>query len=89
MIEKKEKTSLQKAITSLVTRYLDETKGQDVTDLYELLLEQVEPALLSVIIEETKYNQVKAAKILGVSRGTLRTKLKKYFDDKFIGSRPS
>ena len=38
-------------------------------------------------MEMTRYNQSKAARVFGVSRGTLRTKLKRYFDDEFIGTR--
>jgi DNA-binding protein Fis len=51
------------------------------------VLEQVEPPLLEATMEKAKYNQVRAAKILGVSRGTLRKKLKQYFDDKYCGTR--
>lgn len=36
---------------------------------------------------EGRYNQVKAAKLLGISRGSLRYKLKEYFGDKYVGSK--
>ena len=48
------------------------------TDLYELILAQVELPLLTVALEQTGGNQTKCAQILGLSRGTLRTKLKAY-----------
>jgi Fis family transcriptional regulator, factor for inversion stimulation protein len=38
-------------------------------------------------MEHCKYNQSRAAIMLGISRGTLRTKLRRYFDDKYVGSR--
>ncbi|MEN6670737.1 DNA-binding transcriptional regulator Fis [Psychrobacter sp. B38] len=53
--------------------------GDDVpTDLYELVLKQVEEPLLSVVLEQTRGNQTKCAQILGLNRGTLRKKLKTY-----------
>jgi Fis family transcriptional regulator, factor for inversion stimulation protein len=56
-------------------------------NLYQLIIEEVEAPLFRTVMELTRYNQSKAARILGVSRGTLRTKLKRYFDDEFIGTR--
>jgi Fis family transcriptional regulator len=58
-------------------------KGHDV-NLYDKILENVEAPLLRTVMEQTRYNQSKAARILGMSRGTLRTKLKQYFNDEFI-----
>lgn len=53
--------------------------GDDMpTDLYELILKQVELPLLTVVLEQTRGNQSKCAKILGLNRGTLRKKLKTY-----------
>ena len=53
--------------------------GDDVpTDLYELILRQVELPLLTVVLEQTRGNQTKCAQILGLNRGTLRKKLKTY-----------
>ncbi|MDF1757825.1 MAG: helix-turn-helix domain-containing protein [Legionellaceae bacterium] len=56
-------------------------------NLYELIIEEIEAPLFRTVMEMTRYNQSKAARVLGVSRGTLRTKLKRYFDDEFIGTR--
>ena len=56
-------------------------------NLYQLIIEDIEAPLFRTVMELTRYNQSKAARVLGVSRGTLRTKLKRYFDDEFIGTR--
>ena len=56
-------------------------------DLYQLIMEEIEAPLFRSVMELTRYNQSKAARVLGVSRGTLRTKLKYYFEDEFIGTR--
>lgn len=62
-----------------VVREYFATVGDDVpTDLYALILKQVEQPLLMVVLEQTRGNQTKCAQILGLNRGTLRTKLKAY-----------
>lgn len=38
-------------------------------------------------MERYKYNQSRAAKALGISRGTFRMLLMKYFGDKYCGHR--
>lgn len=53
--------------------------GDDMpTDLYELILREVELPLLTVTLEQTCGNQSKCAQILGLNRGTLRKKMKTY-----------
>jgi two-component system nitrogen regulation response regulator GlnG len=44
-------------------------------DIYAMVLEQVERPLLRLILEKTRWNQVKAADILGINRNTLRKKI--------------
>ncbi len=48
------------------------------TQLYNLVLEEVELPLLKCSLDFTKGNQCKAALMLGISRSTLRKKLKLY-----------
>lgn len=81
------KTSLAESVTSSVQKYFSELKGQDPVDLYQFVLEEVETPLFKAVMEHCKYNQSRAAIMLGISRGTLRTKLRRYFDDKYVGSR--
>ena len=65
-------------IERAVRDYFAALGGDMPTDLYELILAQVELPLLTVVLEQTCGNQTKCAQILGLSRGTLRTKLKAY-----------
>jgi two-component system nitrogen regulation response regulator GlnG len=44
-------------------------------DIHAKVLEQVERPLLRYILEKTRWNQVKAADILGINRNTLRKKI--------------
>lgn len=47
-------------------------------NLYQLVLREVEPPLLTAVLEHTGGNQTRAAAILGLSRATLRKKLRQY-----------
>ncbi len=71
-----------------VKGYLNSVGNKSINlNLYQLIIEEIEAPLFRTVMELTRYNQSKAARVLGVSRGTLRTKLKRYFDDEFIGTR--
>lgn len=87
--ESEQKTAgLTENVIQAVRHYLTSDRRKDVNlNLHQLILELIEVPLFRTVMEMTRYNQSKAARVLGVSRGTLRTKLKRYFDDEFIGSR--
>lgn len=44
-------------------------------DIHNMVLEQIERPLIRLILEKTRWNQVKAADILGINRNTLRKKI--------------
>lgn len=79
--------SVATSVTQSVQKYFAELKGTEPVDLYQFVLEEVEIPLFRAVMEHCKYNQSRAALMLGISRGTLRTKLRRYFDDKYVGSR--
>lgn len=70
--------SLKEQVEDSLRHYFAQLDGQPTTDLYQLVLEQVENPLLCAVMEYTKHNQSKAAEMLGLNRGTLRKKLKQY-----------
>lgn len=82
-----EQESLQSILHEKINHYLASTDSKQLTNFHEVYLSEIEPALFDAVMQKTKYNQVRAAKILGISRGTLRKKLKLYFDDKYVGTR--
>ncbi len=71
-------TSLRDSVEHAVTSYFKHLEGQDVTDVYDMVLAEVEIPLLEVVMKYTRHNQTKAAQVLGLNRGTLRKKLKQY-----------
>jgi len=69
---------LSKSVEIAVENYFDTMEDQAVTDLYEMVLSEVEAPLLSCVLRHTGNNQSQTALVLGLNRGTLRKKLKKY-----------
>jgi Fis family transcriptional regulator len=72
------KQPIRRSVTSALELYLGDLEGHDVNDLYHVVLNEVEPAILNVVMEHVAGNQSQAANMLGISRGTLRKKLKQY-----------
>ena len=58
--------------------YFKHLNGHKPADIYKLVMGEVEPPLLKSVMEYTEGNQSVAADILGISRATLRKKLKQY-----------
>lgn len=69
---------LHDSVRQALESYFLQLKGQPPTNLYEMVLAEVEVPLLEAVMEYTKGNQSRAAILLGLSRGTLRKKLKIY-----------
>lgn len=70
---------LHDSVRQSLENYISQLKGQQLpSNLYELILAEVEAPLMDAIMEYTKGNQSRAAIVLGLSRGTLRKKLKMY-----------
>ncbi len=72
------KRTLNQSVEEAVNEYLNIMGDQPVTDLYEMVLSEVEPSLLKCVKKHSRANQSQMALILGINRATLRKKLKKY-----------
>jgi Fis family transcriptional regulator len=70
--------TLKQVVKDTLKNYFSNIGSEQPIDFYAILLEEIERPLLEVLINHTHYNQVKMAQILGISRGTLRKKLKQY-----------
>jgi Fis family transcriptional regulator len=73
-----ERPTLSKYVRESVERYISAMDDQNIEDLYELVISEVEAPLLESVLNLTHNNQSKTATILGLNRGTLRKKLRKY-----------
>lgn len=69
---------LRVQVQSALRDYFCQLDGHTPSNLYKMVIEQVEPPLLEAVLYYTGGNQTKAADILGINRSTLRKKLKQY-----------
>lgn len=70
--------TIRDGVAQAMQNYLAHIDGQDVSDVYQMVLAEVEVPLLEAVMKHTRKNQTKAANMLGLNRGTLRKKLKQY-----------
>jgi DNA-binding protein Fis len=67
---------LEDVVEHKVGHFLHRLGSYEVTDVHKVVLEQVERPVLRLAMGWSNGNQQKAARLLGISRNTLRTKLK-------------
>tara|TARA_Y100000996_G_C22421711_1_gene601733 strand:+ start:71 stop:337 length:267 start_codon:yes stop_codon:yes gene_type:complete len=73
------KKPLKDEVRKAMNRYFAQLDQKNIPiDVYQLVLKEVEPPLLESVMKFCNGNQSKAAKVLGINRTTLRTKLNKY-----------
>jgi Fis family transcriptional regulator, factor for inversion stimulation protein len=71
-------STLRDCVEKTLREYLSQLDGAPVTDVYQLVLSEVEAPLMEEVMKYTRDNQTKASTLLGLNRGTLRKKLKQY-----------
>jgi two-component system nitrogen regulation response regulator GlnG len=67
--------SLETLIANKLRISLGQMEVNELNNLYDMVLHQMERPLLTLILETTRWNQVRAAEILGINRNTLRKKI--------------
>jgi len=70
--------TIRECVKSSLAAYLEKVDHENISNLYDLVLSEVEAPLLETVLQHTRSNQSKASSMLGLNRGTLRKKLKKY-----------
>lgn len=69
---------LRECVRDALESYFRQLGGHDSNNLYEMVMSEVEEPLLRTVLRHAGGNQTKAARILGMSRSTLRKKLARY-----------
>ena len=69
-------------VKDAMDNYFSDLDGCDSSDLYDLVLSEIEKPLFEAVMQNTRGNISRASDLLGMNRGTLRTRLKKYGLDK-------
>ena len=72
------KIPLKKLIKDSLSDYFLNLDGSSASNIYDLVISEVEQPLLEFIMQYTNGNQSQAAKLLGLSRSTLRKLLGQY-----------
>lgn len=70
--------SLRDSVEQAMENYFQHLDGQPASNVYDMVLSEVEAPLLEVVLKYTRHNQTRASQVLGLNRGTLRKKLKQY-----------
>lgn len=69
---------LRVCVRESVEDYLRHLDGHGVSNLFDLVIAEVEAPMLESVLAHTRGNQSRAAAILGINRATLRKKLKRH-----------
>jgi Fis family transcriptional regulator len=71
-------TPLSQCVKKAVDKYFSQLNGHKAAGLHALVISEVEKPLIEAALDHSGYNQTKAAKVLGLSRSTLRKKMDQY-----------
>lgn len=75
---KSENSKLHKHVSEAIEEYFRNLDGEKATNIYQMVMKEVEIPLINAVLKHVNGNQRKAALILGVNRGTLRKKILEY-----------
>ena len=78
LIDEESSLSVKDFLEEKLRRYLKDMTRITNFNLYDTVIAEVEKALIGIVLRETSGNQLKTAKILGINRNTLRTKINKF-----------
>jgi DNA-binding NtrC family response regulator len=76
--EQNDKLSIRNFLELKIGKLIKDFANIENSNLYDTVIQEVEKALFSLVLDETGQNQLKASKVLGINRNTLNKKLKIY-----------
>ena len=75
--ERRQARSIGKFVESRLSGFMKNIKSFEKFNLFDMVIPEVERSLILMVLKETNGNQIKASKLLGINRNTLRSKIKK------------
>lgn len=69
---------LGERVEEVMDNYFKDLDGHEASGLYELVISQVEKPLFETVLKNYKGNVNRAAQALGLNRGTVLSRLRKY-----------
>jgi Fis family transcriptional regulator len=70
--------TLRDAVRTCLEKYFADLDGHEPAEIHQLVMNEVEPAMLETVMRFARGNQTRAADMLGINRTTLRKKLRQY-----------
>ena len=70
--------NLSECVEEAMSNYFKDLDGHDASNLYELVISQVEKPLFETVLKYHNGNISRTAQALGLNRGTVLGRLKKY-----------
>ncbi len=77
-INSKLSSKLSSNVTSTLEDYFAMLGEEIPSDVFQMVIGQVEKPMVEFVLSKTDHNQSKTAKILGINRNTLRKKIQLY-----------
>ena len=72
------KVNLKNYTRQTVKQYLHDLKGHQAKNLYDFVIDEIEKGIILEVLDFTDGNQTQASSILGITRTTLRNKVRKH-----------
>ena len=70
--------TIRDSVRHCLEKYFSDLDGHSPAEIQQLVLAEVEPAMLETVMRFAQGNQTRAADMLGMNRTTLRKKLRQY-----------
>jgi Fis family transcriptional regulator len=71
-------SELSACVRRMMKQYFKDLDGEEVSNIYEMVVANVERPLLEVVLHQARGNQSRAAEMLGLNRNTLRKKMTRH-----------
>ena len=78
VVQQSKNKPLSEQVRKAMKKYFATLGDAAPSNMYEMVMTEVEPELLKAVMKYANYNQSKAANVLGLNRATLRKKLHRY-----------
>ncbi|MEE4330389.1 MAG: helix-turn-helix domain-containing protein [Wenzhouxiangella sp.] len=72
---------LRQFVEQVAEQYLEDMGNTPPDNLHQVIMAEVEEALIRTVMDHTGGNQSRAAAILGITRATLRNRIQRYGAD--------
>ena len=77
-MKKNKSVPLREHVQENIRRYLEDMGNTEPEHMHRKLLSEIEPPLIEEVLRYAGGNQSRTARILGMTRNTLRSKIRRY-----------